>query len=111
MSVEANFDPVRVSREDRARNARRDKAARGNLAAMCCDWYNVDPRRASSGQVGVQLAARDFALLADILGLGGPAASPGTCTRCGQPLPFARQTKPHTGQTRGVCARCERRAA
>lgn len=57
---------------ERLRREQRDHDARGNLAAMCCDWYHVDPATAKPGQIGAQLAARDFKLLADMLGLERP---------------------------------------
>lgn len=48
------------------------RAARGNLAAMCCDWYAVDPTRpVPPGHAGAALAAADFALLCEALGLDG----------------------------------------
>lgn len=64
-------------------------AARKNLAAMCCDWYAVDPTRpVPPGHVGAGLAAADFRLLADALGLDDqPERKPGTCADCGANLP------------------------
>jgi hypothetical protein len=89
----------------RLREAARIKA-RGNLAAIACEWYGVDPRRPSGP--GVQLAAQEFATLADVLGLDGDESRPGICRECRAKLPATTKGRPDLveGRRRGLCYHC-----
>lgn len=61
--VRVPMDPASI-----AARQRRDRAARGNLAAMVCDHWGVDPG-SDRGSARAKAAARDFAQLAAALGL------------------------------------------
>lgn len=84
------------------------KAARKNLAAMCCDWYAVDPTRpVPPGHAGAGLAAADFKLLADALGLDQASErAPGTCTECGSVMPMSAAFHQQAGYEAGLCHTC-----
>lgn len=58
-----------TSADDEARAAARNRSARGNLAAMVCNQYGIDPTRDDNHWHRVGAAAQVFAELADMLGL------------------------------------------
>ncbi len=63
--------PAPSSSAVRDERSERDRNARGNLAAMACDRFGVDPTNPDPQRSRV--AAAWFAELADMLGLGGAA--------------------------------------
>jgi hypothetical protein len=96
---------------DRARNEATQARARGNLAAILCDTWSVDPADPDWDDMALMSAADEFAELADILGLG-PAVerAPGRC-ECGVVLPLSYVTGSGSGiYGDGQCTACTRRA-
>lgn len=108
-NIAAGYDTTYVPQDVAAarHRAANRTAARKNLAAIMCDWYAVDPTRPSvEDSAGASLAAKDFKLLCDALGLTSePDRQPGYC-RCGTKLPIAA-TAPSDGKYKfGMCRSC-----
>lgn len=109
-ATQVDYDTARVPRLSAADQAHKDAqraTARKNLAAIVCGWYDVRP-----GQRNVpaaeQLAAREFADLAEALGLDPvPERAPGTCRSCGGPMHLNRQIR-RDSRVNGLCETCDK---
>lgn len=102
-----NHDGSDAEQEARAQ---RDRDARGNLAAMCCTRWGVDPGSDRADGLAVKAAAREFATLADMLGLNGSPRRT-VCLResCGQPIPAWRRMDPGKAARHGGLDYCSNR--
>lgn len=107
MSYTNETESIRLSatEQEAERQQQRNRAARGNVAAMICDRHGVVPG-ADNATLAVQLAAREFADLADALGLDGPVRDPGRCP-CGRQLSASQTTRRKNQRNSGLCRTCD----
>lgn len=113
-ALHAGLTTTRLDADEVTLRERRRKmaAARGNLAALMCSRYGVDPTVNPAPSVA-SLAAAEFAELADILGLD-PTPHPrggGLCRKCRQPIPLSAVSRnvgggPSKGYKTGMCWWC-----
>lgn len=111
MTVQAGTDATRLDLDETAVQERRRKqaAARGNLAALMCERYGVDPTvEPHPTSLDEKYAAAEFADLTSILGLA-PAQphTRGLCKQCGGDRPMYAHTGAG-GYRPGLCWWCSR---
>lgn len=96
---------------DRARNEATQARARGNLAAIICDTWGVDPADPRRDAMALASAADEFAELAGYLGLQATAERvPGHCA-CGAVLPLSTASANCAADyAAGMCLACTRKA-